>query len=86
MVDEEMKKSTKLILDRFTKMDISRQRKYQLRHANTGKCLMCSRKAVSTTLCLKHLINGRERARVVNGCQRRYRQSPSYQTKSRKAA
>ena len=40
------------IQDKFAKLDVSRQRKYQLRRQAEGLCVMCGRrKLVTRTLC-----------------------------------
>ena len=57
--------------DKFSGMEISRQRRYQLRHAEAGLCLRCSRKAVLGQLCLNHAVSTRERARAKHGCKKR---------------
>ena len=43
------------IVDEFTDLKLSRQRKWQLRRAKEGKCIKCgARVAVSSVLCVKH--------------------------------
>jgi hypothetical protein len=43
------------IIDEFTDLEISRQRKWQLRRAKEGKCIKCgARAAVSSILCVRH--------------------------------
>lgn len=45
----------KLILDKFTTMAISRQRRYQLRRQQAGCCKICGERAVpDKLLCEKH--------------------------------
>jgi hypothetical protein len=48
--------SRKLIKDEFTSLNISRGRKWQLRHAKAGLCMKCSQPAVASCLCEKHCI------------------------------
>jgi hypothetical protein len=43
-------------MDEFTALKISRERKWQLRHAKAGLCIKCSQPAISCRLCLKHRI------------------------------
>lgn len=64
--------------DRFSRLKISRQRRYQLRHMVLGLCYRCPRKAVLGHHCLKHAVLTRERARKANGCVKRIA-SKSYQ-------
>jgi hypothetical protein len=43
------------IEDEFTDLKISRQRKWQLRHAKEGKCTKCgAAAAVSSAFCIRH--------------------------------
>ena len=65
------------IQDEFTKLEISRQRKWQLRRERDGCCTECGEKVASQNLCMHHLVLARERQRSRNGNQRRY-QSLSY--------
>jgi hypothetical protein len=44
----------KKILDQFTHLDLKRQRKYQLRKAAAGLCMMCGKPEVMKGLCEKH--------------------------------
>jgi hypothetical protein len=52
----------KQIQDEFTNMDISRQRRYQLRHEKRGLCRCCTNVAVkdesgqSLGLCARHQV------------------------------
>ena len=47
--------STVQIVDDLTDMEISRQRKYQIRKMRQGLCIICGRRAYKETLfCLKH--------------------------------
>lgn len=74
------------IQDEFTNLNISRQRKYQLRMQKAGKCTECGEPAQGTR-CLKHLVRARERQRKKRGLRRRYSNSMSYRLqRERKAA
>ncbi len=43
------------IKDNFTDLSISRQRRWQLRQAAAGKCIICAKKAIKNNLCKRHL-------------------------------
>ncbi len=66
------------ILDEFTSLNISRQRKYQLRMARDKRCTECGQPAVQGSRCLKHLVRARERQRKKRGLKRRYLSTLSY--------
>ena len=72
-----------LILDEFSALPISRQRKYQLRRARDGRCTQCGEPVVAGKRCLKHLIEARERQRRVQGTTRRYYNTLSYKLEAR---
>jgi hypothetical protein len=59
------------IHDEFTKLAVSRQRKYQLRRQKEGRCTICGKPKVSANFCLEHLIAVRERLRRVTGAKKR---------------
>jgi hypothetical protein len=67
------------IEDEFTRLPISRQRKYQLRMQRDKRCTECGESAVQGSRCLKHLIKARERQRKKRGLKRRYYGTISYQ-------
>jgi len=69
----------KRIVDEFTELPISRQRKYQLRMQRDSRCTECGEKAVQGSRCLKHLVKARERQRKKRGLKRRYYGTLSYQ-------
>jgi hypothetical protein len=76
------------IIDQFTDLPISRQRKYQLRKALQGRCTECGKPALTpdgstTARCLKHMIEARERQRVKRGAKRRYWGTLSYRLQKR---
>lgn len=57
-----------MIKDAYTnRTDISRQRKYQLRHADAGLCIKCTNKAVTGGCCLVHAVQNRELVRNRQG-------------------
>jgi hypothetical protein len=60
------------IIDEFTKLKISRQRKYQLRMQRDKRCTECGKPAVRGSKCLKHLVRAREWERKKLGLKRRY--------------
>lgn len=64
--------SRKRIIDEFTDLPVSRQRKYQLRATRDGRCTECGKKATAGARCLKHQVLARERQRKRNGARRRY--------------
>jgi hypothetical protein len=66
------------IQDEFTKLPISRQRKYQLRMKRDRRCTECGEPAVQGSRCLKHLVKARERQREKRGLERRYFGTLSY--------
>ena len=66
------------IQDEFTKLPISRQRKYQLRMQRDRRCTECGQPAVQGSRCLKHLVKARERQRKKRGLKRRYYGTLSY--------
>lgn len=66
------------IKDEFTDLNISRQRKYQLRKLRDKRCTECGAPAVNGTRCLKHLVKARERQRTKRGLRRRYTNTLSY--------
>ena len=72
---------TSMKKDRFSRLKITRQRRYQLRHMKEGLCYRCPRKAVLGHHCLVHAVLARERARKANGCVKRIK-AKSYQLES----
>jgi hypothetical protein len=73
----------KPIQDEFSKLPISRQRRYQLRQARDGRCTQCGAPVVKGTRCLKHLVDARERQRKVQKLKRRYYGTLSYQLEAK---
>ena len=68
----------KRIKDEFTRLPVSRQRKYQLRMKRDRRCTECGQPAVQGSRCLKHLVKARERQRQKRGLKRRYHGTLSY--------
>jgi hypothetical protein len=68
----------KRINDEFTRLSVSRQRKYQLRMKRDRRCTECGQPAVQGSRCLKHLVKARERQRKKRGLKRRYHGTLSY--------
>jgi len=66
------------IQDEFTNLNVSRQRKYQLRKQRDQRCTECGEPVVKGSRCLKHLIAARERQRKKRGLRRRYYNTLSY--------
>lgn len=66
------------IIDEFTDLPVSRQRKYQLRMQRDKRCTECGEPAVQGSRCLKHLVRARERQRKKRGLRRRYYNTLSY--------
>ncbi len=66
------------IQDEFTNLNLSRQRKYQLRMQRDKRCTECGEPAPVGSRCLKHLIHARERQRKKRGLKRRYLNTLSY--------
>lgn len=55
----------KRIQDRFTKLPVSKQRKWQLRQKAKGKCEKCKCDAVDGILCNKHRAKAKKRYRCL---------------------
>ena len=68
----------KPIIDEFTALPISRQRKYQLRMQRDRRCSECGEPAAQGSRCVKHLVKARERQRKKRGLKRRYYNTLSY--------
>jgi hypothetical protein len=66
------------IVDEFTHLPISRQRKYQLRMQRDRRCTECGEPVSEGSRCLKHLVKARERQRKKRGLKRRYYNTLSY--------
>ena len=72
------------IIDEFTNLKISRQRKYQLRKQRENRCTECGEPAFGASRCVKHLVKARERQRKKNGLKRRYN-TLSYRLEAQKS-
>ncbi len=66
------------IQDEFTRLSVSRQRKYQLRCRRDQRCAECGEPAKKGSRCLKHLVKARERQRKERGLKKRYYGTLSY--------
>jgi hypothetical protein len=69
----------KKIVDRFTDLPVSRQRKYQLRMKARRRCIICGEPAVRRVYCLYHMVKYRELARARVKARRRNYGAQSYQ-------
>jgi len=58
------------IVDEFSHLPVSRQRKWQLRQMAKGGCRICGQTAISGGYCLKHLVHEREYCAERFGCKR----------------
>ena len=72
------------IQDEFTQLQISRQRKYQLRMKRDKRCTECGAPAAKGSRCVKHLVKARERQRKKRGLRRRYYGTLSYRLQAAK--
>ena len=66
------------IKDEFTDLPVSRQLKFQMRMRRDKRCHICGEAAASDSLCLKHLVERREKKRRKLGLKRRYCNTLSY--------
>ena len=73
------------IQDEFTHLNISRQRKYQLRMQRDNRCTECGEPAAQGSRCLRHLVKARERQRKKRGLKRRYYNTLSYKLEKKAA-
>ena len=68
-----------MIHDEFScRTDVSRARRYQLRHQRDGICIYCAEPRVTNFYCQKHAAAIRERMRKRLGCVRRNVGAASY--------
>ena len=68
-----------MIHDEFSgRTDVSRARRYQLRHQRDGICIYCAKPRVTNFYCPKHAAAIRERMRKRLGCVRRNTGAASY--------
>lgn len=66
------------IHDEFTDLDVSHERKRQLRQLRDGLCVRCNQPLADANHCLKHAIERREYYRRRNGWITRYKSAHSY--------
>lgn len=59
-----MRKQTELIIDEFTHLPVSRQRKHQLRKEKLGICSICTKPATSGNFCEVHRVSARTNALI----------------------
>ena len=71
------------IEDEFTRLSLSRQRKWQLRKRRGRQCSICGAAARAGARCLWHLVADRERQRHHRAIKRRNRASLSYRLQRR---
>jgi len=61
------------IIDEFTNLKISRQRKWQLRHVKKYLCAKCGEPSISDGLCIYHRIKEAKKDRRRHKSIRRYK-------------
>ena len=61
------------IIDEFSELPISRERKRQLRQIKRGLCVRCDKPLFTSDRCQEHAIELRERNRKRLGSRKRYR-------------
>lgn len=70
------------IIDEFTQLNVSRQRKYQLRRRKQKKCVICGDPAITKFHCEVHRqkvnVISRESMRQRHGLNRRFEGAESY--------
>ena len=54
------KPGRKPINDKFSNLPISRQRRWQMRKAEKGLCILCGEKTVNNWHCLEHMVYMRD--------------------------
>jgi hypothetical protein len=74
------------IKDEFTDLPVSRQLKFQMRMRRDKRCHICGETAASDSLCLKHLVERREKQRRKFGLKRRYCNTLSYRLEAKAKA
>ena len=65
------KQSASRVVDEFSALPVSRQRKWQLRKLRAGKCVRCGAPLATSKFCLRHAVKSREKARKKLGFTRR---------------
>ena len=76
---------SKPIKDEFTKLKISRQRRYQLRMRRDKRCIICGTPITRGLMCLEHMIQARERQRKRLDLKRRHRNARTYRLQRKEA-
>jgi hypothetical protein len=69
---------SKLIKDKFSKLKISRQWRYQLRMQRDKRCVICGTPITRGIMCLDHMVAARERQRKRLGLKRRHGNALTY--------
>ena len=77
---------SKPIKDKFTKLKISRQWRYQLRMRRDKRCVICGTPITRGLMCLEHMVAARERQRKRLGLKRRHQNALSYQLERKQKA
>ena len=75
----------KPIKDKFTKLKISRQWRYQLRMRRDKRCVICGKPIIRGLICLDHMVKARERQRKKLGLKRRHHNALSYRLQRKEA-
>jgi hypothetical protein len=78
-------KQKNTIIDEFSNLPVSRQRKYQLRKQRDKRCTLCGLPAVHGLRCLAHLVKDRELRRKRYGYTKRYQNSMGYRLEAAQA-
>lgn len=73
------------IIDEFSNLPVSRQRKYQLRKQRDKRCTLCGLPAIHGLRCLDHLVKDRELRRKRYGYTKRYPNSMGYRLEAAQA-
>ena len=60
------------IIDEFTHLNVSRQRKWSLRRKRDGLCTICGEPSVTAMYCLKHSVYARDYQRKYHGAWRKF--------------
>jgi hypothetical protein len=76
---------SKPIKDKFTKLKISRQWRYQLRMRRDKRCVICGEPITRGLMCLAHMVAARERQRKRLGLKRRHHNALTYRLQRKEA-
>lgn len=75
---------SKPIKDKFSKLKISRQWRYQLRMQRDKRCITCGTPITRGLMCLEHMVKARERQRKRLGLKTRHRNALTYRLQRKK--